>query len=232
MLWVAVFLALSLSRPACEALATETKVSTQKPRKAIPKAMTLDAFIEKVVAGGSPTHFSELICEILDMPRIDLPARIVVVSEDQTEDKANHDFQILYDKFDDGPINPAALRRERIYPWPKHPERIGIALSTSYEWPGNDESYLFRVSLNGKLEKAVVIHGKRDEQGNSIKGSGVTTEKDINSPEIQERFQHELDLWLKKTYLKKEWRSAEFLEGDLKKKGVKSASAGKKGQTR
>ena len=51
-----------------------------------------------------------------------------------------------------------------------------------------------------------------------IHDNGTTEDKDITVLDIKRRFQHELDLWLKKTYLRKEWRSAEFADGALQKK--------------
>lgn len=59
--------------------------------------------------------------------------------------------------------------------------------------------------------------------GRSTEGGGLGAlssggARPVNSPEIKKRFQHELDLWLKRSYLKKEWKSAEFVNGALKKK--------------
>jgi hypothetical protein len=41
------------------------------------------------------------------------------------------------------------------------------------------------------------------ENGKPIRGSAVTEEKDIASDEIQKRFKHETDFWLKNMYRKK-----------------------------
>ena len=84
--------------------------------------------------------------------------------------------------------------------------------------PGRKEGYWFRASVEGVLQKATLLDAKLDESGKGIKGSGVPTSQDIEAPETKKRFQHELDLWLKKSYLKKEWRNAEFSGGVLTKK--------------
>ncbi len=68
---------------------------------------------------------------------------------------------------------------------------------------GNDQvTQYYRVSLDGRLEKAIKIQGKVDEKGHGINGSGVTKDEDINSDEIKNSFNSESAYWLK-DWLKK-----------------------------
>lgn len=208
LLWAVLFIAAGLSGPLPAAHAAQTK----RAGKDSVKALTLQAFIQAVLLNGRHSRIAGPIAELIGVPR-DAPTRLVRIPEDQATDGIYHVAHVMTELPSDTPST----------------EPAGLALHSSYDWPGNSESYWFRVSIGGELERAVTIHGKRDEQGKSIKGSGTTAEKDIDSPEIKRRFRHEMDLWLKRAYLKKEWRSAEFSQGELKmKEGPKAGPTDQK----
>jgi hypothetical protein len=171
--------------------------ASQEPQKA---PVSLAAIVQQVIARGSPGIVPGSLAELIGVPR----------------DSATQEFETVLDQSNDGLAHRLKLLVDRS-PDKKTSRPIGIVLKTTRLWPGNQEGYWFRVSLNGELEKAMLIQVKLDEKGDSIKGSGGATEQDTSSLEIKKRFQHELDFWLKKTYLKKEWRSAEFSDGKLKK---------------
>lgn len=83
-------------------------------------------------------------------------------------------------------------------------DRPYCAYIVKFTTTGKDStSQFYRLNLDGKLDKAVVTHGKRDEQGKPIKGSGVKFDQDIDSPEIRKAFDSEMAYWLK-DWLKKE----------------------------
>jgi len=65
----------------------------------------------------------------------------------------------------------------------------------------------FRIDLNGKLEKAVLSESKYDETDKIVRGSGVKTDQDIDSPEVRKTFEAEMKFWLK-DWLKKEQKNA------------------------
>lgn len=197
MLRAIIILALSLCLIVREASAEKAEVSVQKPAKTTTKAVTLHSFIEMALSHGFPAKLPSLIAEQIGIAK-EAPYYGLAISSVQAIDSMYHSFRVMAESSDET-------------------KPIGLLFETSYRRPGNKETYWYRTTLDGSLERVVVLHGKHDEQGQSIKGSGTTTEKDIDSPEIRDRFQHELDLWLKKTYLKKEWRSAEFSQGSLKK---------------
>lgn len=73
-------------------------------------------------------------------------------------------------------------------------------------------SHYYKVGLDGKLLSAVRLSGKVSS-GKPVRGSGVKTDLDINSPEVQASFKKELDFWLSGRY-KKYWKP---------KPGVKTA---------
>lgn len=160
-----------------------------------PKATPLEDFVQKAVSECSAGLVPGILAKKIEVPA-DAPACNVEVLTEQTSDNTNHLFQVL-------------IETDTMKP-------LGLVLNTSYQWPGHDVGYMYHASLGGKLYSAVSTLGKRDEAGNAVRGSGVDTREDVNSPAIKKRFQHELDLWLKRAYLKKEWRTAEFSEGKLK----------------
>lgn len=192
---ISLALGLCLTGPR-QALAVKPgKPSSQSPMAA--KTVTLKSFVDAALVNGFPAKLPGPVAEYIGIEK-EAPYYGLAISTDQATDGMFHSFQVIADSLEE-------------------PKPVILLFGSTYKWPGNKESYSYRVSLSGRLERVVVLHGKMDDQGRSVKGSGTTTEKDINSPEIKERFQHELNLWLKKTYLKKEWRSAEFSQGSLKK---------------
>lgn len=59
-------------------------------------------------------------------------------------------------------------------------------------------SLWYLLSLEGDLEKAVVLDGRYDGTGKPIRGSGTPVDLDINSPAIRREFEIELSYWLHK----------------------------------
>ncbi len=193
MLQTAVVLALCVGGASRDSLAVETK--------AAGKTVTLNDLMQKVISGGETGQLPGPIADSISVPK-GVPYRGVGVYMDQATDGLDHAVRVLIEKSSDS----AAVKP------------LVLVFQTGRKWPGNAEFNWFHASLDGRLKNASFTHGKRDEQGKIIKGSGGRVEQDINSPEIKDRFKHELDLWLKKSYLKKEWASAEFIDGVLQKK--------------
>lgn len=163
------------------------------------RELTLENVIQEVVANGRDGVLPDRIAASVKMPE-NAPYRGARVSEEQATDGMSHNFQVLVSKEPDS---------DALKP-------VELAINTMKRWPGNSEAYNFHISLDGKLEDASYIHGKRDEEGRSVKGSGQFVTKDVDSSDIKKRFRHELDFWLKKAYRRKEWRSAEISDGELK----------------
>lgn len=66
------------------------------------------------------------------------------------------------------------------------------------------QAYYFKVNLDGKLLSAIKTSAKM-EGGKSVRGSGVKEDLDVNTPEVQSRFQKELDYWLSGKF-RKHWK--------------------------
>lgn len=200
MLRTAILLALS----PCPALRGAPSAGTADSKPKPPserQAVALNAFVEKVLARGSAGWLPVMISALIGVPE-DAPYRGVNVWPDHVTDIMSHGFMVIVvESFDTDAVRPSSL-----------------ALTTNSGWAVRRETYWFRASLEGRLEKAVRIVARRGEQRQWIAGSEIAAEQDIASSEIRERFQHELELWTRKTYFKKEWRSAEFSQGALTKK--------------
>lgn len=177
-----------------------TAVSLAFAADAPPKTQALADFVDQVVSDGIEYRFPSPIAALIGVPS-EIPSLNYDVKQEQTTDGMSHGFNVL----------------ARPDPASGEAKPVGLVFDLEQKVRGGHELYYFRASLTGKLEKVAVINGKDDAQGHAIKGAGSSSERDIRSSEIKKKFQHELDLWLKRAYLKKEWRSAEFSNGVLKK---------------
>ena len=170
------------------------------PEKEALKPIGLEDFIDKVVAEGTQSAVPGAIAGLIGVAA-DAPVLYLSIDQNQTTDGMIHVFEVVAER------NPATGEAKP----------VGLLLKAQREKSGKLGTAWFSASLVGKLERAVFLSGKLDGQGNGIKGSGVPVEKDIGSAEVKKKFQHELDLWLKRSYLKKEWKSVEFSGGVLTK---------------
>lgn len=168
--------------------------------KAVRKSPRLDAIVQDVVANGRDGVLPGPIAATVGITG-SAPYRGARIPADQATDGMDHVIKVLVEKTsEDDPGKP-----------------VGLELSAGRDSPGMMDTYHYHVSLDGKLENASLITGKTDENGRAIKGSGEAIAKDVESSDVKKRFQHELDVWLKRSYLKKEWRSAAISDGGLKK---------------
>ncbi len=196
MLWAAILLVVIVGSSVRQSSAAESKTAAT----AVAKVITLEALQHKVLVSGGSGVLRGSIAEAIGIAN-DVPYLGLGLWPDQTTDGMSHGARVLLEKSSDSETGKPLV----------------LVFHTGQKSPGNAEQYWFRAALNGELRKASFYHGKLDGQGKSIKGSGSFTDKDVNSSEIKDRFKHEMDLWLQNIYLKKEWRSAEFSEGELKK---------------
>jgi hypothetical protein len=104
-------------------------------------------------------------------------------------------FYVIYENADGTP--PKSDQRREVCAYIVKIELSGLDKKTQY----------FRIDLDGKLEKAILSQGKLDSDGNGVKGSGVKTDQDINSPEVKKTFEAEMKFWLK-DWLNKEQKNA------------------------
>lgn len=66
------------------------------------------------------------------------------------------------------------------------------------------DGFYFKVGLDGSLLAAFKTNSKVSD-GKPVRGSGVKEDLDINSPEVKDRFQKELDFWLSGKF-RKYWK--------------------------
>lgn len=210
--WMAVFLLIGLTGSTQTLFAADATASAKKSEGPVQRELSLDAFVRQILSHGSGGRVGAHVAELIGVPK-DAPTQNAVIPEEQTTDGMEHLFKVMVGRS----------------PETREVKPIGVVLRAGREWAENSEACWMRVSLDGTLEKVVLIHGKNDEQGKAIKGSAVVAHKDVASPEIKSRFRHEMDFWLKKAYLKKEWRAADLAAGKLRRT-EKSRGAPTKGK--
>ena len=64
------------------------------------------------------------------------------------------------------------------------------------------DAFCFRVTPSGVLEHVALVH-VLFKDGKTVRGAGTAETVDPEAPGIREKFQHELDFWLKGKYRKK-----------------------------
>ncbi|MBI4424722.1 MAG: hypothetical protein HY554_13395 [Elusimicrobia bacterium] len=151
--------------------------------------LTWSDLVKRCAEAGDDAYLPQQIGSHLGLDG-DPPTKSINVETTETGDDMAHDVNLVLKVSSSGIRQPLAFN-----------------LVTGHDWPGHVEHYHFRVTLDGVLERAVTISGLKDQQGNTISGSGSVAEKDIDSPEIKERFQHEVDFWLKGAYRKKKGKA-------------------------
>lgn len=164
---------------------------------------SLEALGRQMMSDGLPNRIPSPIAEALGLEP-DAPVHYAGVSQEQASDRQSHSLSVLVE------VSTTTPRRA-IRP-------VGVVFLTDRIVGRQSDSYYYRSSVDGTLDRAIFIDGQVDEAGRGVKGSGKITQEDIGTPAVKKRFQHEIDLWLKRRYLKKEWRNAEFSGGVLKKK--------------
>ena len=144
------------------------------------------ALIEIVVGTGIDEKIGDNLAPVIGLPKaMPMKVRDTLLSG-KNKDREIRSCLVIIDE-DKHPICVYAVRSKK---------------------SGRDKrSQYFRISLDGKLEKAVLSQTKYDENDKGIKGSGVKFDQDINSPEVKKAFDVEMSYWLK-DWLKKEKKSA------------------------
>jgi len=163
---------------------TELKDSVSGTRNDISQ------LVDFLLKNGDDFLFKEHFAPVLGLPGPTPSKKAIVVAEDR---KAEHGFDsfgracyLVYDKTTDADQGV------------KHP--VCIYLRRHVVSGFDDDDRYFRVNLDGKLEKIVMIRGKRDINGKAILGSGVPSDQDIESSEPKKEFAAEMTAmkkWLK-----------------------------------
>ncbi|MBI5243791.1 MAG: hypothetical protein HY922_08955 [Elusimicrobia bacterium] len=148
-------------------------------------AMTLEVLVQKLLRAGNAGTMDSKRAKLLDVPA-GAPEKAGGFRADEVTDAISHTIELVLD--------PSAAK----------PKPLCVVLMAAKEDLANlkRETYYFRLTPKGALEKALLIRGRLDEKGEVIAGSGKAEEKDIRSAEIKGKLKHELDFWLKGMYRK------------------------------
>ena len=146
----------------------------------------ISTLVDYLQKHGDEWLIKEHLAPVLGLPG-PMPSRMATFSNE--DHSTSHGFDhlarvciLVYE-------NTPASKQPRCIYLEKH-------LVTGYD----DETRYYRISLEGKLEKAIVSRGKRDAMGKPVIGSGVASDQDINSIETRKAFAAEMAAmrkWLK-----------------------------------
>lgn len=147
--------------------------------------------IATVMKTGTRENTGSNLAPVIGLPKAmsTMDVEIPIVQEsDATETRGCF---VVYEKIESPKGEPVDKRPMCAYV--VRTKRSGLDKETKY----------FKFDLNGNLEKVVLSHGKYDTSGKVVRGSGVKTDLDINSPEVRKTFDAEMRFWLK-DWLKKQ----------------------------
>ncbi|MEK7857992.1 MAG: hypothetical protein AAB320_02520 [Elusimicrobiota bacterium] len=158
-----------------------TKKTTVK-KKAVAKTISVDQFIEKILSDGDESSFGINLSRVLGFSG-NPPTKGDEVKAGESGDDRGHICDVVLEMpgSEDSKTKPLCLF---------------LAVSKSVDL--GRETYRFRLRLDGSLEKAFLLRIKQDENGKTIRGSGVKEDLDIASPEVIAMAKRELDFWLKR----------------------------------
>lgn len=147
--------------------------------------------IAEVLKQGTDENTGSNLSPVIGLPKA-MPAMDVEVDiSKRTEVRETRRCFVVYETSESPAVESGNKRA--ICAYVVRTKRSGLDKETKY----------FKFDLNGKLEKVVLSHGKNDATGKAIRGSGVKTDLDIDSPEVRKAFEAEMKFWLK-DWLKKQ----------------------------
>lgn len=141
--------------------------------------------ITAVLKNGNSATIGGNLAPVIGLPKAMPTKDIEIVVRERDQDVEKRNCIIVYEKPESVPSEASDMRAVCAYIVKFR--RFGLDRETRY----------FRVDLHGKLEKAVLSQSKADTSGKVVRGSGVKTDLDINSPEVKKTFEAEMKFWLK-----------------------------------
>lgn len=144
--------------------------------------LTLEQFTHKVVAEGTSHDLNPTIAKLVDLPA----------------ESSNKLLAVLPEETSDGWLRAATV----IFREAQGKEEPG-RLYWLHEKKSTEgkQSYYYLTSLDGSLERAVLLEGRNGPDGKPIKGSGKVTRLDVSSKDVRTRFEDRvLGFWLKGKY--------------------------------
>lgn len=152
-------------------LVVSIPVYAESPSKSrLPGKSSLERMINRALSSGESTTIPGLIATVSGF-RADVGCRHFIVTESSSTDEQSHQFHLA--------VEASSAAPSGVVP-------VGVLLDAG---DGNDD-YFFRLSLEGRLEKALWLKGE------------TLSEMKLDAPDTKARLQHELDFWLKNAYRK------------------------------
>lgn len=165
---------------------------TAKPSPPSPSAA--DGLDDLIRTAHSRCHLLTLTTNILmffRQPDSDKAACSLEISPDQALDGLDHYFWVLVDK----QFKPK---------W--------VLLYAKHTYGNSSDRFYLRLTLDGKLASVTLVHAEFEHGKWEAK---VITPKTPASPDAQRLAFQELELWLRRTFLREEWRDGVFSNGEL-----------------
>lgn len=166
--------------------------SNKSPLKDSVKDVT--RLITAVLQAGNSENTGSNLAPVIGLPKAMSTKDVEIPISKNADTTETRRCFVVYEKTE-GPT-PESTNNRAICAYVVRTKRSGLDKETRY----------FKFDLNGKLEKVVLSHGKHDASGKVVRGSGVKTDLDIDSPEVRKAFEAEMKFWLK-DWLKKQKKS-------------------------
>ncbi len=167
----------------------ELKDSVREPKKDIA------GLISAVMQRGTNANIGSNLAPVIGLPRAMPTMDVEILIRQRDKNVEKRACFIVYEKIEGTPTEASGKRPVCAY-------FVKIKRSRL-----DSQTQYFRVDLNGNLEKVILSKGKFGEGGKVVRGSGVKTDLDVDSPEVRKTFEAEMKFWLK-DWLKKEQKNA------------------------
>ena len=147
--------------------------------------------IATVMTVGNNENTGSNLAPVIGLPRAMSTKDVEIQISRKDDATETRRCFVVYEKIDEA--NTESIEKRPTCAYVVRTRRSGLSKETKY----------FKFDLDGNLEKVVLSRGKYDETGKVVKGSGVKTDLDIDSPEVRKNFEAEMKFWLK-DWLKKQ----------------------------
>jgi hypothetical protein len=154
--------------------------STKKPSSTKAKTASVREFIAVFLESAPQDHqFPKSIGAFAGFPE-GAVTKVDGIAGEESADGKDRTCTLILEASDDGKPAPVCL-----------------IVSSKQKTKSETKSHYFRISLEGKLERAFTVSGKVRE-GKPVKGTGGHEALDISSKEVLALMKKELDFWMKK----------------------------------
>lgn len=147
--------------------------------------------IEAVLKTGTSENTGKNLAPVIGLPKAMPTKDVEIPISDNAGTAESRRCFVVYEKIEGAA--PDATEKRAMCAYIVRTRRSGLEKETKY----------FKLDLTGKLEKVILSRGKYDASGKVVRGSGVKTDLDIDSPEVRKTFEAEMDFWLN-DWLKKQ----------------------------